>query len=168
MVTAGTYRKFPYFASGPLLSHLQERLFELAVRYETRLQAWAIFPNHYHWIGALECPGNLRRFVQHFHSASARELNRRLSTPGRQIWFQYWDSQIRRQRSFFSRLDYVHANAVHHGIVREASRYPWCSAGWFQRAADLSFFSTVMNFPTERLSVPDEFEATPLESLDGE
>ncbi|MFZ0520735.1 MAG: transposase [Candidatus Acidiferrales bacterium] len=157
MVTAGTYRKEPFFGSSERLTFLQEQLFVLCAEHSTALQAWAIFPNHYHLIARLERPADLRVLVQHFHSVTARELNRLDGAPGRKIWFQYWDSQIFYQKSYFARLRYVHENAVRHGIVARAANYAWCSAGWFERKAIPGFRKTVLAFPCESLQVPDEF-----------
>jgi len=81
------------------------------------------------------------------------------------VWFEYWDTRLTYQRSYFARLSYVHRNAVHHRLVREASLYPWCSAGWLQRKARASFYKTIMQFGIERLKVPDDFEV--LWSADG-
>jgi putative transposase len=50
MVTAGTYRKTPFFSSPGRLSFLCDALLQLAELYRWRLQAWAVFPNHYHFI----------------------------------------------------------------------------------------------------------------------
>ena len=55
----------------------------------------------------------------------------------------------------------VHRNAVHHKIVREASLYPWCSAGWFQRRAAASFFERIMDMKIDRVNVEDDFEVRP-------
>src|ERR1700689_3090201 len=43
----------------------------------------------------------------------------------------------------FARLHYVHRNPVHHGLVRAATAYPWCSAAWFETEAPASFRKTV-------------------------
>jgi REP-associated tyrosine transposase len=75
------------------------------------------------------------------------------------VWFQYWDTLLNYQKAYLARLNYVHTNAVRHGLVCEPSAYPWCSAGWFQRTAVRSFYATVMRFPSDRVNVPDEFEA---------
>jgi putative transposase len=58
-------------------------------------------------------------------------------------------------------LSYVHRNAVHHRIVREASLYPWCSAGWFQRQATPSFYKQIMQMKIDRVHVEDEFAVDP-------
>jgi len=51
----------------------------------------------------------------------------------------------------------VHENPVHHGLVRTATAYPWCSAGWFERTASRAFQSTVSSFKIDRVKVYDDF-----------
>jgi hypothetical protein len=41
--------------------------------------------------------------------------------------------------------------------VQEASLYPWCSAGWFQRRAPGSFYERMMQMKIDRVQVQDEF-----------
>jgi putative transposase len=161
MVTAGTYRKALFFRSRSHLDLLQAHLFALAIQYEAALQAWAIFPNHYHFVAQSIDPGKITAFIRHLHSLSAREINRLDGVSTRKIWFQFWDSHLTFERSYFARLHYVHTNAVHHGLVRQASNYPWCSAAWFERTAAPAFRKTVFSFPLDQLSIPDSFELSP-------
>jgi putative transposase len=88
-------------------------------------------------------------------------VNERDSTAGRKVWFQYWDSHLSFEKSYFARLRYVHENAVHHGLVSVASNYPWCSAGWFERCAEASFRKTIMSLPCNTINVLDDFEVSP-------
>jgi len=157
MVTAGTYKKLPLFRGEDRLSRLTKLLLELAPRYEWNLQAWAVFPNHYHFIATSELPGSLRMFVQLLHSSSALGINKIDETPGKKVWFQYWDSHITFAKSYCARLNYVHQNAVHHGVARVAATYPWCSAAWFERRAEASFRKTVAGFRFDQVKVPDGF-----------
>jgi hypothetical protein len=39
------------------------------------------------------------------------------------------------EKSWLARLNYVHQNAVKHGLVPIAHQYPWCSAPWFETNA---------------------------------
>jgi len=160
MVTASTYRKTPVFSSRQKLDLLMHRFQELASTHDLAPQAWAFFPNHYHFIGIFNDVQRLRRIIQRFHSITAREINRLDRTPERRIWFQYWDSHLTFERSYFARLHYVHENAVHHGVVRHASNYPWCSASWFERKANSSFRKMVLHFPCNEIAVPDSFDVT--------
>lgn len=162
MVTAATYQKRPLFCSAKRLTYLCETLLHLASLYGWKLETWAIFPNHYHFVAtsqqkAVAWP----RFIGHLHTATAREINRQDETPGRRVWFQYWDSQLTYPRSYLARLNYVHCNAVRHRLVRQPAHYAWCSAGWFEREAERPFYQTVMRICSDRVKVMDDFIVDP-------
>jgi putative transposase len=163
IVTAGTYRKVAVFKGANRLTILTNYILELADRYEWALQAWAVFPNHYHFVGNSQMPQSLCSFLRHLHSVTAIEANKLDKAPGRQVWFEFWETRISFPRSYFARLNYVHQNAVRHRLVRLASHYPWCSAGWFEREATRSFFQTVSGFQIDKVTVPDEFEVSSIE-----
>jgi len=158
MVTAATYHKEPLFRSAKRLTLLCEKLLELAPQHGWKLEAWAVFPNHYHFVAiAKEKAETLPRLIGHLHTVTAKEINGQDETPGRKVWFQYWDSHLTYPRSFLARLNYVHCNAVKHGLVREPTQYPWCSAGWFEREAERPFYQTVMRIRSDRINVKDDF-----------
>jgi putative transposase len=157
IVTAGTYQKWSYFNTPSLLTRLTNLLLNLSEAHGWTLQAWAVFPNHYHFIAQPPKPETLRRLVRELHSRSALGLNRHQEAPGRKVWFQYWESHITFHRSFLARLNYVHQNPVRHGFVARANQYKWCSAGWFERMASAAFLRTVTSFPIDRLDIPDDF-----------
>jgi putative transposase len=162
IVTAGTYLKKPIFCGPQRLEYLCDRLLELAEKYEWQLQAWAVFPNHYHFVALSPAQAaSLTSLSRHLHSVTTIQANRWDATPGRKVWFQYWETNLTYPESYFARLSYVHRNAVHHRIVREASLYPWCSAGWFQRRAEASFYKRIMQMKIDRINVEDEFEVDP-------
>jgi len=157
IVTAGTYQKQKYFDTPASLTMLTNLLLDLAGDHGWMMQAWAVFPNHYHFVAESQRPETLRLLIRELHSRSALKLNREQNAPGRKVWFQYWESQLTFHRSFLARLNYVHQNPVRHRLVLKASQHKWCSAGWFERKADPAFLKTVSSFPTDRLDVPDDF-----------
>jgi len=162
MVTAATYQKHPLFRSAKRLAFLCEALLHLAPTYNWKLEAWAVFPNHYHFIATTENKATtLPTFLGHLHTVTAKEINLQDEMPGRRVWFQYWDSHITYVKSYLARLNYVHCNAVRHSLVREATLYPWCSAGWFEREAERPFYQTVMRIRSDRVKVIDEFVVDP-------
>jgi putative transposase len=57
MVTAATYQKYPLFRSAKHLKYLCEALLDLAPRYGWKLEAWAVFPNHYHFVATCQGKG---------------------------------------------------------------------------------------------------------------
>ncbi|HTQ59116.1 MAG TPA: transposase [Candidatus Solibacter sp.] len=124
IVTAGTYKRSHHFRDADRLTFLTEALLALSNEYGWKLQAWAVFSNHYHFVAESTQPGTLRRLVQYLHSASAKYINQLDGTPGGTVWFQYWDTMLTYQKSYLARLNYVHMNAVRHELVREPSAYP--------------------------------------------
>jgi putative transposase len=73
MVTAGTYRKEPLFVDGPRLRMLHDALLTLSDQHGWRLEAWAVFPNHYHFIAVSPADSRtLTAFLREFHSRGDR------------------------------------------------------------------------------------------------
>ncbi len=159
IVTAATYQKAHHFRTPERLTFLQETLFRLARQYSWHLQAWAIMANHYHFVAmpTASAASNLPKMISHLHSVTARELNSLDGALGRRVWFQYWDTHLTYQSSYYARLNYVHQNPVHHRLVPLATEYPWCSAAWFERTTEKSFFQMVTGFKTDRVSMFDDF-----------
>jgi putative transposase len=158
IVTSATYKKQHFVNSPSKLDFVQSTLFSVAEESAAALQAWAIFSNHYHFIASLGRPAALASMIRKFHSITARKVNEWDRTPSRRIWFQYWDSKLSFEKSYFARLHYVHRNPVHHGLVRAATQYPWCSAAWFEREAPRSFQQTIFSVPCDTVRVPDGFD----------
>jgi putative transposase len=157
-VTAATLYKERLFNTPSKLTLLEDPVLSLAKKYNWQLEAWAIFANHYH-IVARSLPGaaNLRRFLTHLHADSARELNRLDQTVGRKVWHNFWDTKLTYERSYLARLNYVHQNAVKHGLVSVANQYYWCSAAWFERTAPAAIVKTIYSFKIDKLKIDDDY-----------
>jgi len=142
-----------------LLDLLERELLAKAKAYQWQLEAWAVFSNHYHFVGhAIEDASTLKPFLSHLHSDTAREVNRRDGSEGRQVWYNFWDTELTFEKSYLARLSYVHHNAVKHGLVPMADQYRWCSAAWFERTATAAQVKTVYSFKIDRIRVVDDFD----------
>jgi putative transposase len=158
MVTAGTYKKEKLFDSTATLTMLHDSLIDMALARAIRLEAWAVFPNHYHFVGRFdEAAQPIEAFCQALHSITAIALNKESAMPGRRVWFSYWQTKLTFERSFLARLNYVHNNPVKHGIVQDSRDYPFCSAKWFEEDADPAWVKVVQSFKHDQLKVPDDF-----------
>ena len=159
MVTAATSQKAPIFQAPDQLKALQGGLLKYAAEFGWELQAWAVFPNHYHFIGSSpeKDATNLSDFLRKFHSRSALWINRQDEAKGRKVWHNFWESGLTFEKSYYARLNYVHQNAVKHGLVEVADQYPWCSARWFQRNATRAEVKKIYCFPTDRLQIEDDY-----------
>ena len=158
IITGATLHKQHFFKNPEDLDLLQSHIIELAEKYGCQLQAWAVFSNHYHLIlSTPKDPSTIRKLISHLHSASARSLNKKQDVKGRKVWFQYWDTHLTFQNSYFARLNYVMKNPVKHGLVDDARDYPWCSASWFEKHATKSQCISIANFKTDTVQVIDNF-----------
>jgi putative transposase len=158
IVTAGTFNKQHFFSDGPNLRMLHHALLKLAHDYEWRLEAWAVFPNHYHFIAVSPSDAQtLAALLSELHSRTAIALNRTDGTAGRKVWHNYRETRLTHQRSYFARLNYVHQNPVKHGLVRLANQYPYGSAAWFERTATHAQIQTIYGMKIDRVQVYDDF-----------
>jgi len=131
----------------------------LAKEYEVALEAWAVFSNHYHFVGyTLGTTNRIREFVSHVHTETARVLNGLDGKPGRDVWYNFWDTKLTFETSYLARLNYVHQNAVRHNLATVANQYRWCSAAWFERTATPAQVKTIYGFKTDTVTVMDDFD----------
>ena len=161
MVTSGTYRKFHHFGGRDRLEVLHRGLLAVAAEFEWRLEAWAVFSNHYHFVGHSPAdPATLTPMLAKLHERTAKWINGLDQQPGRKVWHNFRETLLTHEKSYLARLHYVHRNAVKHGLTLTPDAYPWCSAGWFERTATPAQVNTIYSFPTERLKVFDDYEPT--------
>jgi len=158
-ITAGTLYKQHYFRSPAALDYLRDSLFSHAKDHDCRLQAWALFSNHYHLVVASDTGEDVHQMLRQFHVNTAIGVNRHDGVKGRKIWFQHRDTQLTVESSWLARLRYTHENAVHHGLVRDATQYRWCSASWFASNARPAFVETVRRMKIDRINVYDDYAA---------
>jgi putative transposase len=158
IVTASTLDKVRYFDSPEKLNLLERSLLSMAEEFGWKLQAWAVFSNHYHFVGLSPEEGsNLGKFTSKLQAGTAWELNRLDGNLGRRVWYRCWDTRLSFERSYLARLSYVHHNPVKHGLVRAADTYPYCSAQWFKLRSRPAFYETVVGFPCDKVEVVDDF-----------
>jgi putative transposase len=158
IVTGATLHKAHLFQSPEKLGLLENELLSLSKKYEWQLEAWAVFVNHYHFVARGQGTDEaLKRFVQHLHSNTARSINRLDDAIGREVWYNFWDTKLTYERSYFARLNHVHQNPVKHGLVKVANQYPWCSARWFERVASPARIKTIYSFRFDQLKIEDDY-----------
>jgi putative transposase len=94
--------------------------------------------------------------IKWLHSQTASQINKIDNAPKRGVWFQYWDSCITYKDSYYPRLNYVHNNPVHHGIVLSANLYPYSSLSWFE-SRDPSFTKKIATYKYDQIKIKDDF-----------
>ncbi|MCX6826996.1 MAG: transposase [candidate division Zixibacteria bacterium] len=91
------------------------------------LHAWAILPDHLHFIiDPLENdPANL---IKRIKLSFASNYRKRMGLHDGRVWQnRFWDHIIRNQQDYNRHFDYIHYNAVKHGIVTKPIDYPYSS-----------------------------------------
>jgi len=161
-VTTSTLHHAQHFRGSDRLEVLQQTLLAVARDFDWSLEAWAVFSNHYHFVAhAPEMPigsSRLADMLSVLHATTAGWINILDGESGRQVWFNYRATQLTYQKSYLARLNYVHQNPVKHGLVPIANRYPWCSAGWFEKSASPAQVRSIYRFKTDRIEPTDRFE----------
>ena len=159
IVTAGTLRKNHLFAGPERLDLLESALLRTAKEFGWHLEAWAVFSNHYHFVGySQKDSAKLNEVTKQLHGETARDVNKLDRLAGRQVWHNYWDTTLTFEKSYLARLNYVHQNPVKHQLVPVASQYRWCSAAWFERTATRAQVKTIYGFKTDKVKVHDDFD----------
>jgi putative transposase len=163
-VTAGTYLKAHHFRGANRLRVLHRGLLKVAQDFGWQLEAWAVFSNHYHFVahspqGGIG-PASLSDMLSVLHVKTAVWVNKLDRTPKRKVWFNYRETRLTYEKSYLARLNYVHQNAVKHGLVPVANQYPWCSARWFEREASPATAKSIYLFKIDAVKVPDDFDVS--------
>jgi putative transposase len=163
-LTAATYKKQHHFRGKERLEVLHRGLLYVTHEFGWRLEAWAVFSNHYHFVGsspeADEDASSLPVMLARLHEKMAKWVNGLDSAPSRQVWYNFRETRLTYEKSYLARLNYVHQNAVKHGVVAVANQYPWCSASWFERAATPAQVKTIYSIKTDSIKVYDEYEVS--------
>jgi REP-associated tyrosine transposase len=127
-VTASTYRKVHHFRGADRLRVLHRGLLTVGQNCGWVLEAWAVFSNHYHFVARSPSDSpdasNLSEMLSRLHVKTAEWVNKLDRTPGRRVWFNYRETRITYEKSYLTRLNYVHQNTVKHGLVPVANQYP--------------------------------------------
>jgi putative transposase len=124
MLTASIYGKAHLMQSPERKAEWRAAFHEAAKIYGWQIIAWVVLNNHYHTIvQSPECPGNLSNFINSYHKFTARKWNQEDGVQGRKVWWNYWDSCIRSEADYYSRLRYVFWNPLKHGLVERPEDY---------------------------------------------
>lgn len=161
-ITAATHLKQHFFRDSSRLDVLQRGLLTVTQQFGWRLEAWAIFSNHYHFIAKTppeaQNAESLPKMIRALHGPLAKWVNKLDGTPDRKVWHNYWETLLTQQTSYFARLNYTHNNPAKHGLVKESRDYPWCSAAWFEKTTPPPIAKAISRFKTDRVKVEDDFQ----------
>ena len=159
MITAATYQKRAH-----ILTDERKRQWVDAFHFVLNKEGWAaiayvVLNNHYHVIIGAPTTGadRLSALIASLHRFTARQWNDADKTPGRSVWWNYWDTCLTNEASFCARINYVHWNPIKHGLVTRPDAYSFGTYRiWLQQQQD-ELQRIESSFPFDRVSVYDDF-----------
>lgn len=115
----------------------RDSFIEAAKLYSWHVIAWVVLHNHYHaMVKSPNNPSSLSKFTASYHKYTARKWNEEENTSGRKVWWNFWDTCIRSEKDYSSRLRYIFWNPVKHGLVENPKDYPFSSYQDFLKQQD--------------------------------
>jgi putative transposase len=119
------------------------------------MPAWVVLQNHYHCLllAPPEDASALPGLIRSVHRYTSSRWNFEDGTRGRQVWYQYWDTCIDHERSFWARVNYIHHNPVKHGLVEHAHDYPFSSYSHWHDDLGIDMDRLADSFPWDRLDL---------------
>jgi len=132
MVTAGTYDKIRYFNNNSKKELLFKIIKEFINQYKYELLGWVILDNHYHILIKSKYGKDLPKIFRKIHSKSAmlvcKDAKKLRKT---RIWYNYWDTCIRDEKDYYTRLNYIHSNPIKHRYVGCLEDYKFSSFDYY-------------------------------------
>jgi REP-associated tyrosine transposase len=131
LITAATFEHRARFATAELRLWLLDQLFRELQTAGLACAAWVVLPTHYHLMAECHPLSAISEPLRRVHARTARELNRREGSLGRQVWYRFSDRLIRNERHYYTTLNYIHYNPIKHGLVSKPLEWPCSSVHWY-------------------------------------
>ncbi|OIO18275.1 MAG: hypothetical protein AUJ23_04130 [Candidatus Magasanikbacteria bacterium CG1_02_32_51] len=181
-VTGRCYKGVDYFYNVERKGLFQKKLGEIVKELDIGLFSWVILNNHYHILFKLNgmngvtsdslsqdeldrlAPvipkdSHLVKFVTKLHSVISKLLNEMDNTPGRKIWYQYFDYCLRNEQDFWKHFNYIIKNPFKHGLVvslHDAYFYQYSSNPiWLKRFGVEGLNESFVKYPVEEVFIDD-------------
>jgi REP element-mobilizing transposase RayT len=136
VVTTVTLKRAKLLHAAGALEAVQAALVELESRGDVRNHAWAVMPDHLHWLFELRS-ATLARVVMRLKSTSARGVNAALGREGALWQAGYYDHRLRDYEDLVAQCRYIVANPLRAGLATTLDDAVgwWCR--WISCHADL-------------------------------
>ena len=120
------------------------------------VEAYCVLPNHYHLLAEGKDVAKLRLTLGKLHGRTSRQWNLEDACTGRKVWFRIFDKIIRSNRQYYSVLNYIHDNPVHHGYSLHMNDWPWSSAErFFKQLGERAALNILMEYPSSESGIKE-------------
>ncbi|MHB8996096.1 MAG: REP-associated tyrosine transposase [Armatimonadota bacterium] len=113
----------------PVLQLVQDAIYGMLGRGFSRLDGYALMPDHFHMIFALEPGRDLAAVMRVLKTYTSLRSNRLLERQGAFWQDGYYDHLVRSEAESRARMDYMLLNPVRARLVEKPDDYVWCRCG---------------------------------------
>ncbi len=125
-------------------------------RYKCEMQAYFVCDNHYHLLfNSKNNADKLPKIIADIHRFTAIKVNKLDKKKGRQVWYQYWDTVITSEGSYYARFNYIHHNPVKHGYVEKSEDYKFCSYKQYYENDKEEVIKIMNKYPFDKVKVSE-------------
>ena len=100
----------------------------------------------------------LSQVINNFHKFSALWIKKHclIGENPKHIFYNYWDTCITYEGSYFARINYLWFNAVKHGYVEDATQ--WKFGSFYERTKKWKNVKRIVEqYPFDNLKIDDDF-----------
>ena len=106
----------------------EEALLETAEATCSKVFAWVVLPNHYHFLAETSDSMDALHQLGLLHGRTSHSWNGEEDRRGRQVWCNATKTAQKSESHFWASMNYVHHNPVKHGYVSRWQDWPFSSA----------------------------------------
>lgn len=129
LFTGACYQHKPIIGvASERLGEFEEELLQHSEEITRVIHAWSVLKNHYHLVVSVESPSEFKQGIGLLHGRSSRKWNLEDATVGRKVWYRCMERRIKSEAHYYVTLNYVHHNAVKHGLCKTWQEWPYSSA----------------------------------------
>jgi putative transposase len=171
-ITGAAYKHKPIFRTQNAKSAVLKYMFKSFTNFDWQIEDWVILDNHYHLMASAPHDAEtLSQVINNFHRFTSNWITKNVDcgdyvTTGlpkathsktKRWMYNYWDTCITFEASYYARLNYIWFNPVKHGYVQDPS--DWVFGSYYQRVKDESskIKNLINQYPCDKVKVNDEF-----------
>ncbi len=159
-ITASTYLRKHFLNSDSAKERLLLSIQKGFTENGWLLEDWVILNNHYHLMAdSQDNVLSLSSIMRDIHKFTALWMKKNITglDKEKRIWYNYWDTCITYEKSYFARLNYIWHNPTKHGYVEDEA--DWKFGSYYTRIKnerDL-LIEIGKRYPFDKVSIKDDF-----------
>ena len=155
-ITASTYKRIHYLNNDLSKQILLDSILETFSKFSWIIEDWVILDNHYHlMVDVKHNPNELSKIIRNIHRYTSLEIKKinPIAKLAERFWYNYWDTCITYEKSYFTRLNYIWNNPVKHGYVRNPEEWKFGSYYFRFKNEERNLKNIITNNPCDKLDL---------------